>query len=65
MGNIAGEAHPVVAEGISMAMQSAWLLSQSLIQFNMKQNNNLNDAGKYYTQQWRKYFAHRIYASIF
>ncbi|ARB91253.1 NAD(P)/FAD-dependent oxidoreductase [Legionella longbeachae] len=65
VGNIAGEAHPVVAEGISMAMQSAWLLSQSLIQFNMKQNNNLNDAGKYYTQQWRKYFAHRIYASIF
>ncbi|WP_115711595.1 NAD(P)/FAD-dependent oxidoreductase [Legionella sainthelensi] len=65
VGNIAGEAHPVVAEGISMAMQSAWLLSQSLIQFNIKQNKNLNDAGKYYTQQWRKYFSHRIHASIF
>lgn len=65
MGNIAGEAHPVVAEGISMAMQSAWLLSQSLLQFNLKQNKNQNDAGKYYTQQWRKYFAHRIHASAF
>ncbi len=29
-GNIAGEAHPVVAEGISMAMQSAWLLCRRL-----------------------------------
>ncbi|KTC93194.1 NAD(P)/FAD-dependent oxidoreductase [Legionella cincinnatiensis] len=65
VGNIAGEAHPVVAEGISMAMQSAWLLSQSLLQFNLKQNKNQNDAGKYYTQQWRKYFAHRIHASAF
>src|SRR5439155_26475996 len=31
VGNAAGEAHPVVAEGISMAMQSAWLLARRLI----------------------------------
>src|ERR1700683_2580756 len=31
VGNAAGEAHPVVAEGISMAMQSAWLLTRRLI----------------------------------
>jgi len=31
VGNAAGEAHPVVAEGISMAMQGAWLLAQRLI----------------------------------
>src|SRR6478736_1872923 len=31
VGNAAGEAHPVVAEGISMAMQSAWLLAERLI----------------------------------
>ena len=30
IGNAAGEAHPVVAEGISMAMQSAWLLAERL-----------------------------------
>ncbi|KTD11046.1 FAD dependent oxidoreductase [Legionella gratiana] len=65
VGNIAGEAHPIVAEGISMAIQSAWLLSQSLIQFNIKQNKNQNDVGEYYTQQWHKYFAPRIRTSAF
>ena len=30
VGNAAGEAHPIVAEGISMAMQSAWLLAGAL-----------------------------------
>jgi flavin-dependent dehydrogenase len=29
VGNAAGEAHPLVAEGISMAIQSAWLLARS------------------------------------
>lgn len=29
VGNAAGEAHPIVAEGISMAMQAAWLLARS------------------------------------
>ena len=31
VGNAAGEAHPIVGEGISMAMQSAWLLCERLI----------------------------------
>ncbi len=31
VGNAAGEAHPIIAEGISMAMQSSWLLCQRLI----------------------------------
>ena len=31
IGNAAGEAHPIIAEGISMAMQSAWILSDLLI----------------------------------
>ena len=30
-GNIAGEAHPVIAEGISMAIQSSGLLTRMLI----------------------------------
>lgn len=29
VGNAAGEAHPLVAEGISMAIQSSWLLAQA------------------------------------
>jgi flavin-dependent dehydrogenase len=30
-GNVAAEAHPIIAEGISMAMQSSWLLARHLI----------------------------------
>jgi len=31
IGNAAGEAHPIIGEGMSMAMQSAWLLCAHLI----------------------------------
>ncbi|MEO7008295.1 MAG: hypothetical protein ABI156_04010, partial [Caldimonas sp.] len=31
IGNAAGEAHPIIGEGISMAIQSAWLLCARLI----------------------------------
>ncbi|MEO7252496.1 MAG: NAD(P)/FAD-dependent oxidoreductase [Arenimonas sp.] len=31
IGNAAGEAHPILGEGISMAIQSAWLLCERLI----------------------------------
>ena len=65
VGNIAGEAHPIVAEGISMAMQSAWLLSQILIKGknNLMTDKALNAMGKIYANQWRKNFAARIYAA--
>ncbi len=65
VGNLAGEAHPIVAEGISMAMQSAWLLSQTLIKRNndLFSDKGLADAGKDYTKQWNKHFAMRIYAA--
>lgn len=32
IGNAAGEAHPIIGEGISMALQSAWLLCRALAQ---------------------------------
>ncbi len=32
IGNAAGEAHPIVGEGMSMALQSAWLLSAQLLE---------------------------------
>ncbi|MCL9684827.1 NAD(P)/FAD-dependent oxidoreductase [Legionella maioricensis] len=65
VGNIAGEAHPIVAEGISMAMQSAWLLSQILIrrQKEIVTEKGLRDAGKEYSNQWHKHFATRIHAA--
>jgi flavin-dependent dehydrogenase len=30
IGNVAGEVHPIIGEGISMALQSAWLLGEEL-----------------------------------
>lgn len=65
VGNIAGEAHPVVAEGISMAMQSAWILSQVLLahQNEILSGKNAENAGFAYTKQWNAHFANRIHAA--
>lgn len=55
-GNIAGEAHPVIAEGISMAIQSSGLLAQLLIAHR----------GEHYAGEWKRRFAPRILtASVF
>ena len=58
VGNAAGEAHPVVAEGISMAMQSAWLLTDRLIADSDERN-----VARSYTRAWRQSFAPRIRAA--
>lgn len=65
VGNIAGEAHPIVAEGISMAMQSAWLLSQVLLmhQNDVLLNKNTANVGNTYTKAWRAHFSNRIHAA--
>lgn len=67
VGNIAGEAHPIVAEGISMAMQSAWLLASILIKnkTSLTQEKGMNAAGALYSRKWQKCFALRIYAASF
>ncbi len=52
-GNMAGEAHPVIAEGISMAIQSSGLLAGLLVA----------DRGERYAQAWRRCFALRIHAA--
>jgi len=52
-GNIAGEAHPVIAEGISMAIQSSALLAQLLVAHR----------GERYAGEWRRAFAPRLYAA--
>jgi len=60
IGNAAGEAHPVVAEGISMAMQSAWLLAQHLISPTIA---SLEHAAAEYDRDWRRAFSWRIRAA--
>ena len=70
LGNAAGEAHPVVAEGISMAMQSAWLLARLLAAARPRlcdasiREARIRDAiGRAYTVAWRRAFAPRIRAA--
>lgn len=68
VGNAAGEAHPIVAEGISMAIQSAWLLCEHLA---VRKEAALT-AGKLevlaaiardYERSWRVNFSTRIHAA--
>jgi flavin-dependent dehydrogenase len=52
-GNLAGEAHPVIAEGISMAIQSSALLARLLVAHR----------GEQYATEWRRAFGPRITAA--
>ena len=65
VGNIAGEAHPVIAEGISMALQSGWLLAEVLLrhQQELVAGGDRASIGREYTKQWDRHFAKRIQAA--
>ncbi len=65
IGNAAGEAHPIVAEGISMAIQSAWLLCDLLISNSdaVRSGHKLEAVGRDYAAAWRRNFAPRIRAA--
>jgi flavin-dependent dehydrogenase len=65
VGNGAGEAHPVIAEGISIALQSAWLLSRRLIAWKQRgaRNRELAQVASAYSADWRRHFAPRLYLS--
>ena len=65
VGNSAGEAHPIIAEGISMAMQSAWLLAQRLIgeEMDMGAAEAVARVGQLYAKDWQSAFAGRIRAA--
>ena len=65
VGNAAGEAHPVVAEGISMAVQSAWLLTQRLnaARTQLHERRIADEIGRLYEAEWRRCFAPRIRAA--
>src|SRR5208282_4001594 len=65
IGNAAGEAHPIVAEGISMAIQSAWLLCERLIASRdaLVSARAKEQIGQNYAADWRSNFARRIHAA--
>lgn len=64
IGNAAGEAHPIIGEGMSMALQSAWLLCAQLRQG--APGPRLSDPvwqrelARIYAAQWRRAFAARL-----
>jgi len=64
IGNCAGEAHPIVAEGISMAMQSAALLGRHLLaRPSAALSGRSAEIGGEFASEWRKLFAPRIRAA--
>ncbi|HSJ95686.1 MAG TPA: monooxygenase, partial [Myxococcota bacterium] len=63
VGNAAAEAHPLVAEGISMAIQSSWLLAAELGAGGALTDAALAGAGRRYARAWRRHFRARVLAS--
>jgi len=64
VGNAAGEAHPVIAEGISMAMQSAWLLTERLLAWKHGDcRGSLEQVGEDYRRAWLRNFGPRLRAA--
>ncbi|MDB5931507.1 MAG: dependent oxidoreductase [Polaromonas sp.] len=65
IGNAAGEAHPIIGEGMSMAMQSAWLLCAQLLRPDMRRAD-LSDIAwqrgvhQRYCADWRHHFMPRL-----
>jgi flavin-dependent dehydrogenase len=63
IGNAAGEAHPIIAEGIAMAMHSARLLCELLI---TRQQDvwagEVEAIQRIYSASWRQNFSSRLYA---
>jgi flavin-dependent dehydrogenase len=64
-GNLAGEAHPLVAEGISMAMQSAWLIARAVLDEGegIFSSSGRDRPGATYTAAWNRFFAARVRAA--
>jgi 2-polyprenyl-6-methoxyphenol hydroxylase-like FAD-dependent oxidoreductase len=64
VGNAAAEAHPIVAEGISMAIQSACLLCEQLIarqrRYSAFSSDELESIRYEYAANWRRNFSRRL-----
>ena len=70
IGNAAGEAHPIIGEGMSMALQSAWLLCAHLLRTGNAHSaadlNRQREIARVYAAEWRLQFAPRLrLAAIF
>ncbi len=65
VGNAAGEAHPAIAEGITIALQSAWLLSARLISWRQRgqKQEQLDAFAAYYRADWERHFTPRLHLS--
>ena len=65
VGNAAAEAHPVIAEGISIAIQSAWMMATMLAPLKdaLDDQAALDAIGREYSKTWSKAFAMRIRSS--
>jgi len=65
IGNAAGEAHPIIGEGMSMALQSSWLLCTQLLDAERREGLSAEtwqrEAGRSYTAQWRLEFEPRLH----
>lgn len=61
IGNAAGEAHPAIAEGIGMAMQSAAILCTTLLA--QPAMADTREASIGYERRWRAHFGLRVLAS--
>lgn len=62
VGNAAGEAHPILGEGLSMALQSGWLLAEHLIAQRLLALGTVADpqVQRAYATAWRKHFGRRV-----
>lgn len=60
IGNAAGEAHPILGEGISMAIQSAWLLCTTLLAAPNAAAGHDAGIAAAYRLAWRRSFGGRI-----
>jgi len=64
VGNAAGESHPIIAEGISMAIQSSFLLCERLVAAGRAASESTLDAVAHdYETAWRANFAARTRAA--
>jgi flavin-dependent dehydrogenase len=65
IGNAAAEAHPIVAEGISMAIQSAHLACAALISKSTPTQAvaTLDEVRRVYESEWRRNFSMRLHAA--
>ncbi|WP_214475587.1 NAD(P)/FAD-dependent oxidoreductase [Mesorhizobium sp. dw_380] len=62
VGNAAGESHPIIAEGISMALQAGWLLARELAGAPSGPAGR-EAVGRRYQAAWRGLFWTRVYAA--